>query len=147
MAFLCELYASTRIDELALMPWSAQQRKKFLRDQFELQHVHYQKFFPRADFLLVSHLTTPIGRIYIDRSMGDICIVDIALLPAWRGRGIGRALLDEVCEEARAGGRAINLQVELNNPAYRLYIRMGFVCIENRGAYDCLRLASPACVN
>jgi hypothetical protein len=39
LEFLCELYASTRADELALLvDWSEERKRAFLRQQFEAQH-------------------------------------------------------------------------------------------------------------
>ena len=51
----------------------------------------------------------------------DSC--DIALLPAWRGRGLGGRCLQALVDQ----GRALGIQVELHNPARRLYERLGFV--------------------
>ncbi len=61
--------------------------------------------------------------------------MDIALLPEHRGRGIGTRLVQDVLDEARASGRSVSLHVEETNPAKRLYERMGFVDVEDRGVY------------
>ena len=53
--------------------------------------------------------------------------MDIALLPEYRGRGIGTALLEELLVEADATGRRVTIHVERFNPARRLYERLGFV--------------------
>lgn len=45
----------------------------------------------------------------------------------WRGRGVGAALLTRLLELAKARGvERVSLSVELDNPARRLYERMGF---------------------
>ena len=55
-------------------------------------------------------------------------IHDLAVLPQFRGRGIGRALLHEVEDHARRKGCCkLTLEVqENNNPARVLYRRFGF---------------------
>lgn len=137
--FLCALYASTRADELAPLPWSAQDKQAFLHQQFGLQHRYYQQTFPQADYLLVLHADERIGRIYVTREDATIDLIDIALLPPWRGRGIGSSLLRELVAESERTRRALVLHVEPHNPARRLYERLGFVLVENRGVYDFLR--------
>jgi ribosomal protein S18 acetylase RimI-like enzyme len=63
----------------------------------------------------------------VDRGEALICIVDIAMAPDYRGRGAGTALLGGLIEEAFAAGKVVELHVECNNPAQRLYRRVGFV--------------------
>lgn len=137
--FLRALYASTRADELAPLPWAAEEKRQFLAQQFALQHRYYRQVFPDADYLLVLHDGEPIGRVYVTRDADALNLVDIALLPQWRGRGIGSALLGELVDESERTRRAIELHVEPNNPAGRLYGRFGFELVENRGVYDFLR--------
>jgi len=147
LEFLCALYASTRADELAPVPWSAPEKEAFLRAQFGLQHRYYQQTFVQADYLLVICADERIGRVYVTREHGDIDLIDIALLPAWRGRGIGTALLRELVAESERTRRDIVLHVEPNNPAKRLYARCGFALVENRGVYDFLRRTPQGAVS
>lgn len=137
-AFLRDLYAASRSNEMALVDWPDDVKRQFLAEQFALQHRHYEKVYIGADFLLIEHGIDPIGRIYVYRSPSEIRLMDIALVPAWRGRGIGTALLEELMAEARATQSELTLHVEPDNPAQRLYKRLGFRLIEQRGVYDFL---------
>ena len=56
----------------------------------------------------------------------------IALLPGYRGRGIGTALLGRLIEAARTSYPALALSVSAHNPAKRLYERLGFEVVEVR---------------
>ncbi len=58
-----------------------------------------------------------------------LTICDIAVAPAWRGRGIGRTLMDHAFDFAReCGAGHVWLEVStINAPAVRAYLRMGFV--------------------
>jgi ribosomal protein S18 acetylase RimI-like enzyme len=135
LPFLTDLYASTRDEELAPVPWTEAEKQAFLRQQFEAQHHHYMTYYGDADFLVVEKDGAPIGRLYIVRWPAEHRIVDIALVPDWRGRGIGTAVLRDLCEEAGEAGKAVSIHVECYNPALRLYRRLGFAQVEDKGVY------------
>jgi ribosomal protein S18 acetylase RimI-like enzyme len=69
------------------------------------------------------------------RAPGEIRVVDLALLPPWRGRGIGGRLLRELLAEAAAAGLPVRVHVERTNPALRLYARLGFAPAAELGPY------------
>ncbi|MEP3437315.1 MAG: GNAT family N-acetyltransferase [Hoeflea sp.] len=139
MGFLAGLYASTREDELAPLPWSAEQKAAFLQMQFEAQHSHYLKHYPDAMWLIIELAGQPAGRLYLEYWPSEHRIIDIALMPQLRGRGIGAALLRDVIDEAVRSAKAVGIHVEKANPAMRLYKRLGFETVEDKGVYDLLR--------
>src|SRR5436190_17653520 len=89
MEFLYRVYASTREEELAQVNWGAEQKKAFLRMQFNAQHKYYQESYPKASYDIILDEGREIGRLYVDRNENDINIIDIALLPEFKGKGIG----------------------------------------------------------
>lgn len=139
LPFLREVYVATRWEELQPVPWSMQQKLDFLSQQFALQHHHYHTYYPQTEFMLILREELAIGRIYVQRLDGEICLMDIALLPAHRGQGLGRALLAELVAEADASCSRIGLHVERDNPAQRLYARFGFGLVEDGEVYQFLR--------
>lgn len=125
--FLHELYLSRRWAEVSAVPgWNDAQRRAFLLAQAELQGQHYKKHYPAASFLIIEQVGTAIGRLCVNRQAHDVRIVDIALLPAWHGQGIGTQLLRSLLAEADAERQSCSLSVEQGNPARRLYERLGF---------------------
>ena len=76
-----------------------------------------------------------LGRLYVDRSETAVHVLDIALLPEHRGKGIGTRLMTEVLTGAGAAGRPVQIYVERFNPAQRLYDRLGFRQIADQGVY------------
>jgi len=76
-----------------------------------------------------------IGRLFVDFRKDEIRLIDIALLPAYRGRGLGSQILSSILSDGQSSGRAVRIHVEHNNPALRLYQRLGFKQIENHGVY------------
>jgi len=133
--FLYRVYASTRQEELAQVPWSDTEREAFLRMQFHAQHTHYHTHYADADYQIILLAGVPIGRLYVDRSATEIILMDIALLPNLRGGGIGTKLIRAVLEEADHAGIMTSLYVEQSNPAMRLYKRLGFQQIKDEGIY------------
>lgn len=136
--FLARLYASTRLDELAPLAWSQAQKMEFLRAQFEAQDRHYREHYADTSRRLIRIDGVLAGRLYLQVRDDEHRIVDIALMPDYRGRGIGGELLSRILEDARAAGKPVRIHVEKNNPAYRLYRRLGFREIEDKGVYDLL---------
>jgi ribosomal protein S18 acetylase RimI-like enzyme len=134
-AFLAQVYASTRADELALLPWTDEQKALFLAHQFEAQDAHYRAHYVGASFGVIEVDGEPAGRLYVHRGPSDIRIVDITLAPAFRGRGHGTGLLRSLIAEAEDGGRKLSIHVELNNPARRLYERLGFRTVGEHGVH------------
>jgi ribosomal protein S18 acetylase RimI-like enzyme len=125
--FLRALFETARIDAGLLAAWPDDVRRLFLDQQFHFQTVHYARAYPHAECSVVMSAGQPIGRLIVDRTHGEWCIVDIALLPPWRGRSIGTLLMQSVqfaAKDAKAG--CIRLTVDMTNPARRLYERLGF---------------------
>jgi ribosomal protein S18 acetylase RimI-like enzyme len=133
--FLYRVYASTRTEELASVAWDEVQKDAFLRAQFDAQDRWYREHYSRASFDVVLVDGEPAGRLYLNRGDSEIRIVDIALLPEHRGKGVGSALLRDLLAEADARGKRVTIHVERMNPALRLYERLGFSVAEDKGVY------------
>ncbi|CDX56128.1 GCN5-related N-acetyltransferase [Mesorhizobium plurifarium] len=143
--FLGALYASTRIDELAVTSWNEAQKAAFLDMQFQAQRAHYRRHYPEADWLVVEHGAQRIGRLYLERWPSQHRVIDIAFRPERCGKGFGTALLNDLIDEAATVGKAVSIHVEKNNPARRLYLRLGFEVAEDKGVYDLMaRPAAPS---
>ncbi|MCB1560036.1 MAG: GNAT family N-acetyltransferase [Xanthomonadales bacterium] len=142
IAFLSRLYASSREDELAAVPWSDSDKAGFLDEQFHLQRQHYRMHYAEAGFWVIECAGVPCGRVYVFESPSEYRLMDIALLPEQRGQGVGAALVGALLALAETARRSVTLHVEPNNPANRLYRRLGFNFVEDRGAYRFLRWSS-----
>lgn len=134
--FMAALYASTRHEELRDTGWPEAQKTAFLRMQFEAQSRHYDEHYAGAERNLVVLDGEPVGRFWIYRMPSEIRIVDIALLPDARNRGIGKSLLDGLIAEANRERAKVTIHVERFNPAMRLYERLGFRKVKEVGPYD-----------
>ncbi len=134
-AFLFQVSASTRAEEMALVDWSQEQKQAFLEMQFNAQRQHYLAYYPDARYHIILRDQVSIGRLIVNRSDEEILVIDIALLQEHRGAGIGTDLIRELQAEAAQTGKPLRLHVEVFNPAQRLYARLGFVKIAELGVY------------
>jgi len=140
--FLCVVYSASRAEELAQVPWSDEQKSHFLWQQFEAQDHEYRRAYPDGLFAVIELAGDPIGRLYLRRGPSDTRIVDLALLPGFRGQGVGSRILGDLAREADAARRTLSIHVEaMNTGARRLYERFGFELAEDKGVY--LLLARP----
>ena len=127
-----------------MVPWDDAQREAFLRSQFEAQHAWWRENYAEASFDVIVADGEPVGRLYVHRGETEIRIVDMALLPEYRGGGIGTRLLQDLVDEADAAGKSVTIHVERMNPALRLYERLGFSLAEDKGVYLFLERAPRA---
>jgi GNAT superfamily N-acetyltransferase len=134
--FLRRLYISTRWEELApIVDWTEAQKIAFLESQFGFQRHHYRTYYPATDFAVLEKDGVPAGRLYVDRQEHTLLVVDISLLPEWRGHGTGTALMQAVCAEARAANKKVSIAVEKFNRAQTLYRRLGFREVADEGVH------------
>lgn len=139
-SFLLSVYASTRMDEMALVRWDDAQREAFLKAQFEAQQHHYQSHFPEARHEIIEDAELPpkqraVGRLYVLRTDAFIRILDLTVLPGFRNAGIGTHLLRDLMKEAAAAALPLRIYVESFNPSLRLFERLGFQQVEEQGMH------------
>lgn len=132
-ALLLALYASTRAAEMAMVPWSDEQREAFVKMQFAGQQAHYQKTYPAASHQIMVSDDRPIGRLYVARLADQIRIIDITVMPLERNRGIGTLVLKELMAEGAQTGKGVTIYVENYSPSLSLFERLNFKRIEQQG--------------
>lgn len=133
--FLCEVYGSTRAEELAIVNWTPEQKLSFIKMQYNAQTQFYREVYPEMEYSIIVHDGVDAGRLIVARLQNEIRVIDIALLPAHRGSGIGKSLLLEIMAEAREVNKPVRLHVEHFNRARNLYDRLGFRPVADRGVH------------
>lgn len=131
--FLLQVYACTRSAELALVPWSDEQRDAFLQMQFNAQHSFYHERYPDADYKIILRDDVSVGRLYVRREKDLIHIMDLAVLPEYRNSGIGSELTRGLLDEAAESGRNVQIYVETFNPSLELFKKIGFSILQEEG--------------
>ncbi len=125
-------------------PFDEFQKRQFLDQQFGAQYQHYQIHYPTCERNIIEEDGQAIGRLWIDEWRDQIRLVDIALMPEWRGSGIGTSLLRDVLARGAAAGKPVTIHVEGFNPALRLYERLGFEHVDTNGMYYLMKWTPPA---
>lgn len=146
LAFFQQLFALSRGAGLASLDWPDSVSGPFFRQQFEFQQAHFLRHHPHADTHVILAQGRPAGRLMLQRGGQRLHLLDIALLPEQRGRGLGGAVLASVLAEADAAGLPLTLQVAWDNPAQRLYRRLGFGVEALDGPQILMRRPAPECL-
>ena len=90
------------------------------------QRVLERRFFERGGIEILEENGRAIGCLRVSREADHLFLDRIALLPHAQNRGIGTRLVRELMAEATARAAPLRLSVLSNNPARRLYERLGF---------------------
>ena len=130
-SFLQELFAGTRPQEMAFFGANEDQKRAFVSMQFSL----LARSYPEAENTIILAGNVPIGRTIIDRNSDEFRLVDIALLPEFRNRGIGALLVQQLLDEGRERQLPVRLQVFKYGDAVRFYERLGFRIVEDNGSH------------
>lgn len=131
-SFLISLYAAGRAAEIESWGWTDSQKNQFIDLQYSARSSQYNSVYPDRDDQIVLLGDLPVGFISVARSDSRIYLVDIALLPEYQGRGLGKALLKALQQQACESGLPLLLHVFAENESAAIfYDRLGFVCVEN----------------
>ena len=134
-AFIETVYYATREAELNLTNWTEQQKSAFALMQCMAQLSEYKTKFPGAAFQVIIFNKKSAGRFYTWENDKEIRLIDITLLPQFRGRGIGTALVRDLIKRSDKFQKKISLHVDPVNPALHFYLRLGFIHIKNNGRH------------
>ncbi len=136
---LLAIFASTRESDLRLLrlsgALSGSGSDAFLRMQFDAQSRHYGASYPNACDLIITVSDRPAGRILVDESATEILIIDLALLPEYRGIGVGAKLVRRMFESADANQLAIRCYVGTQSDARAFWDHLGFEELGSTGAH------------
>jgi len=145
--FLLELYATTRADEMTMVPWTDEQREAFVRMQFAGQQQHYQETYPSATHEIILSNNQPVGRLYVARLDEEIRIVDITVMPVERNRGVGTFSIKGLMDEAENARKVVRIYVENYNPSLNLFERLNFKAVQQQGFHILLEWSPNAGAN
>jgi GNAT superfamily N-acetyltransferase len=132
--FLFVLFVSSRDNDFSFLP--EPQRSALMRMQFRGQHQTYTQRSPVAEHSIISFDGSDAGRVWVAETEDAITILDIALLPGYRNRGIGAHVYGGLIEKAEAAGKPLHATVSTANPdSLRFHERLGFRRTATDGLY------------
>jgi ribosomal protein S18 acetylase RimI-like enzyme len=132
-AFIEMLYRSTREAELHATNWTEEQKSAFVIMQSMAQLAEYRSRFPGATFEVIEFRKKNAGRLYTWESALEIRLIDITIMPRFRGKGIGTSVLNDLVKRSDRLKKKISLHVDPASPALQLYLKLGFVHVKNNG--------------
>lgn len=134
--FRFRLFCASQAPELSACLPDPVLRDQLMLHQFRGQTMTYAAQFPDARSDIVELDGVRIGRIVVDRPGDHIRIVDQAIVPEMRGRGIGTTIMGALMAEAAAAGVPVRLMaLASNSRAVGLYLRLGFMADEEIAPY------------
>ena len=139
--FLFRLFCSAREHQFASPGIPLDQKEQLMQMQFQAQQQQYRGQFPNAEFDLVLNNDVPVGNFYTLRGPGEFVLIDITLLPEHRNGGIGARLVQDLIAQANSENEPLSAHVLKDNPAWRLWQRLGFCLVNDDGMY--LRIEVP----
>ena len=123
--FLRRLITATITLELGADRWPEPMRTQLLAIQYRNRRMGPRSGFPGGESHIIQSHGEAAGWLFFVRAETELHIVEIMVLPEFRGRGIGAEAIKQIF--ALAAGRPVRLTVNvLNDGAIRLYERMGF---------------------
>jgi ribosomal protein S18 acetylase RimI-like enzyme len=135
-SFIEKLYRSTREKELSITNWPEDQKQRFCIMQSIAQEADYKKNYKDASYQLILYKNKAAGRLYLWETDKEIHIIDISLLPEFQGKGIGRQILTDIIQSAKEKNKIVALRVVPDNPAKKLYEKLGFNTISKEATRD-----------
>jgi GNAT superfamily N-acetyltransferase len=122
--FLRELYASTRPE---VADWPDEPREAFLAHQFEAQRTGWSEMFPGSVHDVIELDGRSVGRVWVYLTEAECLVVDLALLPEHRRRGIGTQVVEAILADADRAGVPTRAHVErMNMASLAFWTRLGF---------------------
>ena len=133
LSLILKIFRSTREKELSLTNWGELQKEAFILMQSTAQDAQYKQAFPDAFFEIIEFNKKSAGRLYTGETEQEIRLIDITLLPEFRGKSIGTKVLEGLIKRSCDKQKLLTLHVEPDNPALQLYLRLGFKYTRNNG--------------
>lgn len=133
--FLYRLFCSVYSEKLQLVALNEEEKNRLIDLMYLSFTQHYSTLAPALDDRLVLLNNESIGRMILLQMREEIRLADIAILPQYRQRGIGSALIGQLQTESMMSKRPLRLQVPQFDRALRLYQRLGFFKIDAMGPY------------
>jgi len=138
--FLRWLFASSRSSNFESALLSEEGLAQLLDMQFEAQRRHYARHYPKARSWLLVEVGEPVGRLIETSETDHLLLIDLAVAPSARRRGLATWMIGELAQKARADGLPLRCHVDPSNDALGLYTRLGFTKLGSEGGSLVLEL-------
>jgi ribosomal protein S18 acetylase RimI-like enzyme len=143
--FLRSLIIGTVAEELMAASWPEEIRESLLDMQYRARRNSIRANWPQGESLIVLADGQSAGWFFMATLKDEIRLVEISILPEYRGRGIGSKLVEDLISQGARAQLPVRLSVDVTNAgAIRLYSRHGFRRV---GGDETRHLMEVACGN
>lgn len=142
--FLELLYRASR-PEFELLDATPEQIQALAAQQHQALQAGAGTTFPHAMHFVVERAAERIGGLIVDFGHNEVRLIYLALLPAQRGQGFGRELVQGLQQAVARVQAPLAVTVWRSNPRARaMYLALGFVVEETQPVADRLVWYPPA---
>jgi ribosomal protein S18 acetylase RimI-like enzyme len=138
------VFCSAHEDQFSLLELALDEKEQLMTMQFHAQQAQYNSQYPDADYDLVLKDDMAIGVLFAQRGPDEFVLVDITLLPQHRNSGIGAVLIRDLIRDAQSACKPLRAHVLKQNPAWRLWQRLGFRLLRDDGAYLSIEVSASS---
>lgn len=139
--FLRWLFATSRSGGFESAQLGEEGLTQLLDMQFEAQRRHYARHYPKARSWVLVEDGEPAGRLIEARGADHLLLIDLAVAPSARRRGLATWMIGALTQKARADGLPLRCHVDPTNDARQMYVRLGFTVIGYEGGSMIVELA------
>jgi len=138
---LFELFAAEKAAEFTAIGLTEAQYRPLLEMQYRGRAISYSAQHPEAESWIIclqqAAEATAVGQYLLVKTPQGSRIVDLAVLPQYRGQGIATQVLEQLALQSADSEEALSLRVMKGNRAIQLYARLGFhVVNEDEISYE-----------
>jgi len=127
--FSFRLFEKIKTVELNIHNWPEQMKNQLIEMQYKGYEQMIKNEYPNAEDYIITVNDEKAGRLQLNVNDFGIRIINISLLPAFHGNGIGTKIIRDVIADADIKKKHVCLEVDKINPAFNLYKRLGFEII------------------
>lgn len=132
-AFVYRLFSLVCDEQQGLAYLPESQREPLVQMQYRARAQSYKAAYPEAMYQIIEFEGQPAGYHVVAEQDEQIVLVDVAVLPEFRRRGICTHMLQMYRTKAQQEGKVSVLHVFKMNPAQHLYARLGFEIVQDCG--------------
>lgn len=106
------------------------------------QEEHFARHFNPKNSQIIMVNGVKVGELSVQDLVDELFLSRILIKPAYQGRGLGTAIIQELQKQAEARKVPLTLQVLKVNPAHRLYKRLGFQFVDESNTHYWMKFGS-----
>lgn len=146
LRLLREQVDSERLGLQHLAPEDEEFARKIVDLQYRGHAAHYKQVKSKWDTqdCIIEIDGQPAGRFILTQDSKVVMLADLVVDRAYRGKGVGQAVIEGIKAECVQSKRLLRLHVDINNSAVYFYLQLGFVVVEQKPVQFLMEWSPPS---